>query len=336
MLSLICRNINEAFSVGMMHFRMRAKNGELLESKTRGQRRLQYPMPIVTTYQNPRERVLFDATRDANPFFHFMESLWILGGRSDVRWLEQWLPTIAQYSDDGLDFHGAYGYRLRVDNQIEHVLHRLRKDPDTTRAVLAIYDREMDAQYDGKDMPCNCTLFLGIQNDRLNLTVANRSNDMIWGAYGANVVQFSMLLEYLAGALGVKVGWYAQMSNNAHIYPEVEVTERVLKSAPVFFDPYDHENERPVTFYPLGVSPDNYTSWNKDLFTFLNPSWDSINYMNGFFRDVALPMRYSYLAFKRRDYGMALNHAGMIMAADWRLACSDWLLRRKSKSEAAQ
>jgi hypothetical protein len=60
----------------MMHFRMRAKNGELIEAKTRGQRRLQYPMPIVTTYQNPRERVLFDAVRDANPYFHHDNSIW--------------------------------------------------------------------------------------------------------------------------------------------------------------------------------------------------------------------------------------------------------------------
>jgi hypothetical protein len=112
----------------MMHFRMRAKNGELIEAKTRGQRRLQYPMPIVTTYQNPRERVLFDAVRDANPYFHFMESLWIIGGRSDVPWLAQWLPTIAEYSDDGQDFHGAYGYRLRIGGQLNTVVERLKKD----------------------------------------------------------------------------------------------------------------------------------------------------------------------------------------------------------------
>lgn len=334
MLSLICRNINEAFSVGMMHFRIRAKNDELITAMTRGQRRWQYPMPIVTTYQNSRERVLFDANRDANPYFHFMESLWILCGRSDVAWLEQWLPTISNYSDDGTDFHGAYGYRLRLDGQLASVVDRLKKDPDTTRAVLAIYDRQMDHDYDGKDMPCNCTVFLGIQNGKLNLTVANRSNDMIWGAYGANVVQFSMLQEYLAGLIGVGVGWYSQMSNNAHIYPDVEVTERVLASGSNFDDPYDTDAENSVTFYPLGISPDNYSSWNVDLYQFGTHTWDSYNYMNGFFKDVAMPMRYSYLAYKRRDYGMALSHAGHILASDWRRACTEWLLRRKAKSEA--
>jgi len=335
-LSLICRNINEAFSVGMMHFRMRAKNGELIEAKTRGQRRLQYPMPIVTTYQNPRERVLFDAVRDANPYFHFMESLWIIGGRSDVPWLAQWLPTIAEYSDDGQDFHGAYGYRLRIGGQLNTVVERLKKDPDTTRAVLAIYDREMDYDYEGKDMPCNCTLFLGIQNGRLNLTVANRSNDMIWGAYGANVVQFSMLQEYLAGLVGFKTGWYAQMSNNAHIYPDAEATARVLAAQSDYYDPYDTDHVKPVTFYPLGISTENSGSWNKDLYVFLNNSWDSIGYLNGFFNDVAMPMRLSYAAYKRRDYGMALTHAAHIMASDWREACTQWLLRRKAKSEAKQ
>jgi len=334
-LSLIARNINEAYSLGMMHFRQRAKHNELITAHTRGQRRWQYPMPVVTTYQCPRERVLFDSTRDANPFFHLMESLWILGGRSDVAWLAQWLPSIANYSDDGIDFHGAYGYRLRLDGQFTNVVNRLQKDPDTTRAVLAIYDRAMDSDYEGKDMPCNCTLFLGIQNGKLNLTVANRSNDMIWGAYGANVVQFSMLHEYIAGILGVGVGWYAQMSNNAHIYPDAEVTSRVLASPPGYTDPYDTDNDEYVQPYPLGVTPENYVNWQAELTTFLSDYWDKVTFSFSFFNDVAIPMRRAHQHYRNKNYPLALNHCAYIMASDWRMACVQWLLRRKAKAEAA-
>ena len=332
MLSLICRNVNEAFSVGMMHFRMRAKNNELISAVTRGERRWQYPMPVVTTYQCPRERVLYDVTRDANPFFHFMESLWILGGRSDVKWLAQWLSSIANYSDDGLDFHGAYGYRIMLDGQFTNVINRLRADHDTTRAVLAIYDREMDNDYNGRDMPCNCTLFLGIQNGKLNLTVANRSNDMIWGAYGANVVQFSMLHEYMAGILGVGVGWYAQMSNNAHIYPDHEVTARVLEGSSDFHDPYDTDVQDSVQWYPMGVTPENYMQWTAELVTFLGDYWDKVTYCFSYFNDIAIPMRKAHVLYKAKDYDGALHQCQYIMASDWRRACIEWIQRRKAKA----
>jgi hypothetical protein len=40
--------------------------------------------PVVTCYSAPTQRVLFSPMRDANPFFHLMEALWMLAGRDDV------------------------------------------------------------------------------------------------------------------------------------------------------------------------------------------------------------------------------------------------------------
>jgi len=41
--------------------------------------------PSVTTiYNRPTDRVIFWPQRDANPFFHLYESLWMLAGRRDV------------------------------------------------------------------------------------------------------------------------------------------------------------------------------------------------------------------------------------------------------------
>ena len=135
MLSITGRNINEVFYKAMVNFK---GNFSLVESKPRGDRRLQYPAPVASMYLYPTERVLFSPARDANPFFHFMESLWIIGGRADVAWLEQWLKRIKDYSDNGQTFHGAYGARLRRHGQMDAVLHRLRTEKDTTRAVLQI------------------------------------------------------------------------------------------------------------------------------------------------------------------------------------------------------
>ena len=40
--------------------------------------------PVAITYNKPLERVLFYPERDANPVFHFMESLWMLNGNNDL------------------------------------------------------------------------------------------------------------------------------------------------------------------------------------------------------------------------------------------------------------
>ena len=50
------------------------------------------------------------------------------------------------------------------------------------------------------------------------MTVSNRSNDIIWGTFGANAVHMSMLHEYVASALMLHVGKYTQISDSFHAY----------------------------------------------------------------------------------------------------------------------
>ena len=321
MLSITGSNVNEVFYKAILHF----KACSLIESKPRGERRLQYPTPVASMYLQPMQRVLFSPARDANPFFHFMESLWIIGGRADVAWLEQWLKRIKEYSDNGKTFHGAYGARIRRHGQLASVLHRLRTEKDTTRAVLQIYDAIIDSDYTGKDMPCNCTIFFGLQNNKLNITVANRSNDMIWGAYGANVVQFSMLQEYMAGVLGCEVGWYVQISNNAHIYPDNEATKRVFDALfqQILVDPYEYQDVKPMS---LGVKEDPEL-WNHELHLFLQ-GWLGM-YKTPFFATVANPMRMAHTYYRQGNLTEAIGVCGAIAAEDWSLACYEWLQRRE-------
>jgi hypothetical protein len=85
------------------------------------------------------------------------------------------------------------------------------------------------------DLPCNDSIFLRLHgNGELNFTVNCRSNDVIWGAYGANVVQFSTLFEYIylkalftpyraSNALDkVKRFRYTQISHSYHVYTDTE------------------------------------------------------------------------------------------------------------------
>jgi thymidylate synthase len=52
----------------------------------------------------------------------------------------------------------------------------------------------------------------------LDMTVTNRSNDLVWGLLGANYVTFSVLQEYMAARIGCGVGRYHHFTNNLHCY----------------------------------------------------------------------------------------------------------------------
>src|SRR5690349_12870351 len=111
MKTIHAQNVNEALQVGMQLLKT---SGE--EMFSRNGPTVEYPGPVTTTYYLPWQRVLFDPLRDANPFFHFMEALWILAGRNDVAFLDRFNSQMKRYSDDGKVFHGAYGHRMRKHN----------------------------------------------------------------------------------------------------------------------------------------------------------------------------------------------------------------------------
>jgi hypothetical protein len=69
--------------------------------------------PCTLLYNRPEERVVFWRERDANPFFHLLESLWMLAGRNDVAYPAGIVKTMVDFSDDGRTYNGAYGYRWR-------------------------------------------------------------------------------------------------------------------------------------------------------------------------------------------------------------------------------
>lgn len=128
---------------------------------SRNGRVVSMPCPVTTVYSKPTERVLFWDLRNANPFFHLMESFWMLGGREDVEWLVKYNKRMAEYSDDGEIFYGAYGFRWRKhfsgEDQLQKLITLLRNNSNTRRAVLSIWDAKCDLQTSEsgfKDLPC--------------------------------------------------------------------------------------------------------------------------------------------------------------------------------------
>lgn len=298
--------------------------------------------PVTTCYHKPDERVMFWPERDANPFFHFMECLWMMAGRNDVAFLTTFAKKMAEFSDDGKTFHGAYGYRWRKHfgfDQLALVIERLRNNKDDRRQMLGIWDVKADLENQNtKDIPCNTIVHFQVSTDgKLDMTVFNRSNDIIWGCYGANAVHFSFLHEYVARCVGVELGVYRQISDNWHGYrATLDPLLPLGNYAPDCYSNTKLHNSDPyaqgqVKAFPI-INTDEKV-WNQDLEMFLEDSIE-YGYRDVFFRRVAMPLLHAHRAYKKKQPQLALEILEQCAASDWALACKEWIERR-IKNETA-
>lgn len=287
------------------------------------------PEPVCITYENPMRRVLFSKKRDANPYFHFMEALWMLHGGRDVEFLSQFNSGISRYSDDGKVFHGAYGHRwihYFGVNQLNLLAEELKRDPESRRAVLGMWDPEADmaiAIQGGKDVPCNTHAYFAIRPHGLDITVCNRSNDLVWGALGANAVHFAFLLEWMAWRIGTKVGHYHQITNNLHIY---EQHWWMLTDPEVIA----HNPEYPASSLPMVEQSISHRLFDIELDRFItrHEHREMDHYVIPFFQSIAKPMMLSWQARKRK-LGTGLPQLEKMAGCDWQLTCAEWISRRE-------
>lgn len=316
-----CNSVDEAYDLA---YELMRHHGEV--SNSRAGRVFSPPFPVTTVYHSPQKRVMFNPKRDANPFFHLMESVWMLAGYQDARWLDRYVSDFsARFAEDDGDQWGAYGYRWRRHfgfDQLDVAVHRLRRNPEDRRVVIQMWDAMSDqfdvrdGQIEPKDVPCNTQIYPRIVNGRLDITVTCRSNDVVWGAYGANAVHFSILLEYLAGRIGVPVGRMYQISNNWHLYESVEDK----------FQPSWLVSEMYPDTLPIG---DDWDNWDADATRFcIHRDEPTEVYHNQWFSTVVAPMHRAHTLWKAGERLAARQVADTVAAWDWRLAAQRWMQRR--------
>jgi thymidylate synthase len=353
------RNVNGLFVEGLQHLGSVGESGD-----SRAGRVIVAPTPVMSVYERPMERVLLDAKRDANPFFHLMEGLWMLAGRDDAAFLDNYVKDFgSRFAENGV-IHGAYGKRWRTSlgfDQLDEIVRRLRADPTDRQCVLQMWDATQsiedahqtyaggdDLQGSWKDRPCNTHCYFRVRTDRetdlggpvsqvvLDMTILCRSNDIVWGAYGANAVHMSMLMEYVAGRVGVGVGTMYQLSNNYHAY--VDMLDKIG-------DPEDLDGNDPYddgVVHSIAMAHD-WESWDSDLHKFMSWHdwlWSQTSEFtdisvgvhnraeNSWFSNVAVPVVQTAWHWRRKDHHAAVLCSRDIEAPDWSLACREWIDRR--------
>jgi hypothetical protein len=195
---------------------------------------------------------------------------------------------------------------------------------------------QVDDQFDdySKDVCCNTHAYFSIRTEPsssesrdahrvLDITVCNRSNDMILGMLGANVVQFSMLQEYMAAHIGVGIGKYHQITNNLHVYANNWKPTKWLEAC----------DSCP---YPRVESlAQGFSHFDSEVRQFIDEPLGPI-YANTFLQKTAAEVVRAFKFHKERDYDAAIEAATRIEAEDWRFACSEWIIRRRVRYNQRQ
>lgn len=152
------------------------------------------------------------------------ELAWYLSGSNRVSDIRPFAKKWEEISDDGSTNNSAYGWRIFSKfgfDQWEHIKNLLTKDPNSRQAVIHIKDADNRPT---KDTPCTVYLQFFIRNNKLNLSVHMRSND-IWMGVPYDMFSFCFLQMKLAMELGVEIGSYTHYAGSLHMY------ERDYKSA---------------------------------------------------------------------------------------------------------
>lgn len=334
------RNVHEALPLAIHYI---VRHGHKRDS--RAGEVLVAPHPVTTLYQAPFEMCCLWPERDVNPFGTLFEGLWMLAGRQDVAFPARFIPRMREFSDDGVTMHGAYGHRWRKKfgiDQIETIAAALRADSTCRRQVLQIWDSHVDLGREGRDFPCNTLVHFQVSVfGALDMTVFNRSNDLVWGTYGADAPHFGMLLQYMAKKVGIPVGRYWQVSDNWHAYvktlaPIMSLQTRARVEHYELVNPWSPYDEGLQALNMMhGLEDGDTAAWDADLEMFLDEGENAMGYQTYFFKKVAVPLLQAHVLYKSPDseddkyrFRRAIAAAETCRAEDWRRMAVDWLERR--------
>jgi len=155
--------------------------------------------------------------RGTVPGIGAVEACQLLAGLSTPKLVIAVGPQFKNYAEDNGLFHGAYG--LRTQGQYERIIERLKADPDTRQAVITIWNPELDLLERKRDYPCTILHQFRIRDNKLNMTVFMRSND-VWLGAAYDFFQFTRVQLAIASVLGIEPGKYTHHVGSLHIYEQ--------------------------------------------------------------------------------------------------------------------
>jgi len=172
------------------------------------------------TIHKPQLNIISDKKRGWNLDYAKAEWDWYLSGDPSIFKLGDIYgkvpPIWSRMADEKGNVNSNYGYQWNRNNQLDYVVDKLKKHKHTRHAAISIYDGKEHPKYKN-DTPCTYAVqFTNVEN-RLNMCVTMRSNDL-WYGFCNDQYQFSKLLELVCKETGLDMGSYFHFAHNLHIY----------------------------------------------------------------------------------------------------------------------
>ena len=175
------------------------------------------------TIENPMDNHIDCKQRDWKQSYAEAEWQWYLSGDRNIKKLGELygkVPEIWKRMADGKgNVNSNYGWQWKRKDQLDEVICKLKENPKTRQAAISIYDAKEMHMYNS-DTPCTYAVQFTILDDKLNMCVTMRSNDL-WYGFCNDQYCFSRLQLMIADKLEIRLGEYFHFAHNLHLYNNI-------------------------------------------------------------------------------------------------------------------
>ena len=184
------------------------------------------------TIENPLDRIITNEARNFNIEYAEAEWQWYLSGEPTIDTLGSIygkIPSIWQKmaNEDG-KVNSNYGAQWERGWQLDKVVAMLKNNPNTRQAAISIYDGKEISSYK-YDTPCTYAVQFTVVDNKLNMCVTMRSNDL-WFGFCIDQYCFSKLQELVSERTGYEIGTYYHFAHDLHLYEDQLPEQNTLTS----------------------------------------------------------------------------------------------------------
>ena len=176
--------------------------------------------------ENPLDNAIENTERKWNPVYAEAEWQWYLSGDRNIAKLAELYGKVPEIwkrmAFPNGNVNSNYGWQWRRNDQIDYVVNLLRNEPETRQATISIYDGKEHDTF-AFDTPCTYAVQFTIVNNRLDMCVVMRSNDL-WYGFCNDQYCFSRMQEMVCNELNteipadIELGTYYHFAHNLHLY----------------------------------------------------------------------------------------------------------------------
>lgn len=179
---------------------------------------------------NPLYPILSNEFRKFNWKYFTGELAWFLSTNEDISFISNFSKFWNNITDENNKVNSNYGTRLlspHNSTQLSIAYKALIKDIDSRQAIAFISGKEF--QKETKDFPCTIYINFSINDNKLDMVVRMRSNDIVFGlSYDApwfSIIHQNMYLLLKGTYNDLDLGTYTHSADDFHWYVDRHTKE---------------------------------------------------------------------------------------------------------------